>query len=108
IYDELWRADQAADDADPQKHRSAAERYAAALVEMARRSSAAGDRDDDPEEPQPEPEAKPKPKRGPRRAQFIVVLNLKKIAAECHARAQGVQPGDAWLEDGTVIPKDLL
>jgi hypothetical protein len=46
--------------------------------------------------------------RGPRRAQFIVVLDLKRVAAEAHARRQGVFPGDAWFEDGTVVPEDLL
>ena len=45
IYDELWRAVQAADDADPLKDRADAERNAAALIEMARRSSAARDHD---------------------------------------------------------------
>src|SRR2546421_387558 len=43
--DELWRQDQAADERDPVRTRTYAERNAAALVEMARRSSAAGDSD---------------------------------------------------------------
>ena len=68
IDEELWHADQAADDTDPLKGRSHAERNAAALVEMARRSSAAGDRDADPDSPAARP--------GPRRPQIIAVADL--------------------------------
>ena len=44
-YDDLWRDDQAAGDDDPLRTRSHSQRMAAALVEMARRSSAVDDSD---------------------------------------------------------------
>lgn len=47
IYDELWHEDQAAYDDDPDKGRSVSQRYAAAQVEMARRSSAMRSSDPD-------------------------------------------------------------
>src|SRR4051812_46650031 len=45
-YDDLWREDQAAGDHDRLRTRSHSQRMAAALVEMARRSSAVADTED--------------------------------------------------------------
>jgi hypothetical protein len=92
LYEELWQQDQRADDSDPDKHRSHAQRNAAALVEMARRSSAAGDRDTDPDEDQPRPA-----KRSPRRPLLIAVVDIL-----------GDRFGVAELEDGTVLPREVL
>jgi hypothetical protein len=96
IYEELWRADQVADDNDPLKGRGYAERNAAALVEMARRSSAAGDRDDEPGDEA----ASHRPRPRPRRPQLIVVTDLDALA--------GDRMGTAELEDGTLLPQSIL
>jgi hypothetical protein len=96
IYDELWRADRAADATDPLKTRSYAERNAAALVEMARRSSAAGDRDDEPGAGSATHRSRPRP----RRAQLIVVTDLDALAGDL--------AGSAALEDGTLLPQSIL
>jgi hypothetical protein len=95
IYDELWRADQAADDTDPLKTRGHAERNAAALVEMARRSSAAGDRDDELGDG-----ATHRPRPRPRRPQLIVITDLEALAGDLI--------GSAELEDGTLLPQSIL
>ena len=92
LYDELWHQDQRADDSDPNTHRTHAQRNAAALVEMARRSSAAGDRDTDPDNDQPGPA-----RRTPRRPLLIAVVDILEDTF-----------GVAELEDGTVIPKETL
>jgi len=95
LYDELWHQDQAADDSDPLKHRSSSERYAAALVEMARRSSAAGDRDDGPDDGPPVTI-----RRRPRMKQILVVADIDAIT--------GDRRGSAVLDDGTPIPQRVL
>ena len=94
IYDELWRADQAADDSDPDKTRTHAQRNAAALVEMARRSSAAGDRDSD------EPDDSRPVGGRPRRPQLIAIVDLDALAGRLSGRAD--------LEDGTPLPQAIL
>lgn len=94
LYDELWRADQAADDTDPLRTRSHAQRNAAALVEMARRSSATGDRDHD-----HTPHTAPTRSR-PRRPQLIVLTDPAALA--------GDPTGTAELEDGTPLPFSIL
>jgi hypothetical protein len=90
LYDELWHADQAADDSDPLKQRTYAQRNAAALVEMARRSSAAGDRDTDPDSSG----------AGPRRPQLLAVVDLDALAGQLSGRAD--------LDDGTPLPQAIL
>jgi hypothetical protein len=92
LYDELWHADQAADDSDPLKQRTYAQRNAAALIEMARRSSAAGDRDSDPDSTATA--------AGPRRPQLLAVVDLDALAGELS--------GHADLEDGTPLPQAIL
>jgi len=92
LYDELWRADQAADETDPLRSRSHAQRNAAALVEMARRSSGTGDRDHD-------THARSAGNR-PRRPQLIVVTDPAALA--------GDPTGTAELDDGTLLPFSIL
>ena len=91
LYDEQWHQDQTADDGDPRRTRTASERYAAALAEMARRSSAAGDRDDDPPD-----EAEARQTRRPRMPKFVVRVDLPAL--------EGDPRGVAELEDGTPVP----
>jgi hypothetical protein len=96
LYDQLWHEDQAADESDPCKHRSSAERNAAALVEMARRSStthADDDADDD---------GAPGAPRGgrPRRRQLIAVLDVPRGADEL--------PATGTLDDGSVLPRSTI
>lgn len=104
IYDELWRQDQRADESDPDKDRSPAQRRAAALVEMARRSSAAGDRDDDTDDDELEfePVDTPEPVRErsrPRRPQLWCIVDLPLGDDEaCIAR----------LDDGSLVPQGVL
>ena len=93
LSDELWRADQTAEPGDPDRSRSRAERNAAALVEMARRSSTTGDRDHDTEPSTPGATR-------PRRPLFVVVVDPAALA--------GDPTGLAELEDGTPIPGALL
>ena len=95
VYDELWHQDQRADDSDPDKHRTVAERNAAALVEMARRSSAAGDRDADPDDGQPVTV-----RRRPRRPHLLTIVDILALLGDEHGLAE--------LEDGTILPKDIL
>ena len=92
LYDELWREDQAADDNDPLRTRTHAQRNAAALLEMARRSSAAGGRDinDDDEVGASRP----------RRPQLVAVVDLDALA--------GDPAGIAELDDGTPVPQSIL
>lgn len=101
IYNELWLQDQAADESDPNKHRAASQRYAAALAEMARRSSSAGDRDDDSDDEvaavrPADSAAKKGPKGRPRMPKFIVRVDVPGM--------HGDPAGTAELEDGTVVP----
>jgi hypothetical protein len=95
LYDELWHQDQAADDSDPAKHRSHAQRNAAALIEMARRSSAAGDRDNDPDETRPGPTP-----HSPRRPLLLAVVDILALQAD--------RDGAAQLDDGTTLTKEML
>ena len=92
LYDELWREDQAADDNDPLRTRTHAQRNAAALLEMARRSSAAGGRDinDDDEVGASRP----------RRPQLVAVVDLDALG--------GDPAGIAELDDGTPVPQSIL
>ena len=94
IYDELWHADQNADPTDPNKYRTPAQRRAAAQVEMARRSSAAGDRDSDPDDP-----AAPR-KRGPRKPQLLVIVDVDAL--------EGNPTGEAHLDNGVKVPVTTL
>ena len=96
LYDQLWHEDQAADESDPCKRRTAAERYAAALVEMARRSSATHDDDE------AEPDSGSAAPRGgrPRRRQLIAVVDID-------PDAEGL-PTTGTLEDGTLLPRSTL
>jgi hypothetical protein len=91
LYDELWHADQTADDHDPLKTRTYGQRNAAALVEMARRSSAVGDRDNDDTE---------STAAGPRRPQLVAVVDLDALT--------GQLTGHADLDDGTPLPQSIL
>ena len=97
VYDELWRQDQ--DDVKQlhAKSRAPAELRAAALVEIARRSSAAGDRDTDCDEA-----AAPSStvRRSFRRSQFVVVVDPPAL--------EGQRFGTSELEDGTNVAQEML
>jgi hypothetical protein len=95
LYDQLWLEDQAADESDPCKRRTAGERNAAALVEMARRSSAThADEDDD-------GGASAAPRGGrPRRRQLIAVVDLDLDADDL--------PATGTLDDGSVLPRATI
>jgi hypothetical protein len=95
VYDELWRQDQAADPSDPLRNRTHAQRNAAALVEVARRSSAAGDRDSDPDDGTPVTI-----RRSPRRPRLIARVDVEAL--------EGRVGGKAELEDGTLLWQDIL
>lgn len=103
IYDELWQRDQAADDRDPAKQRSHAERNAEALVEMSRRSSTTrpsvttgdGDGSSDGQDDGTERDG-PRP----RRPQLIVVVDLAALG--------GDPAGSASLLDGSILPRSVL
>lgn len=96
LYDRLWQEDQAADESDPCKQRTAAERNAAALVEMARRSSATHADDEDDGDGG---SAAPRGGR-PRRRQLIAVVDLDLDADEL--------PATGTLDDGSVLPRSTL
>jgi Domain of unknown function (DUF222) len=96
IADELWHQDHAVGAGDQQQDRSPAQRNAAALVEMARRSSAAGDRDRD----DSDDAASPAPTGRPRRPHLVVVADLEAIA--------GAATGIAELDDGTPVAQSIL
>jgi hypothetical protein len=85
ITDLLWRADQTADPDDPTRVRTRAQRCAAALVEMARRSSTTHHSPDT---------------TRPRRPQLVVVVDP--------AALTGDPAGEAVLEDGTLLPRSVL
>jgi hypothetical protein len=98
-YDELWRQDRAAGDGDALCHRTRGERMAAALVEMARRSSAAGDNDADADDPAPD--GRPGSMAPlPRKPQLVVVVDLDAIAGEV--------AGLSVLDDGNLLPQHVL
>ena len=94
LHDELWQEDQAADEADPYRHRSNAHRSAAALVEMARRSSAtrAEDATDTP--------ADAARRRRPRGHLIIAVADVDGLSGAPGSRAE--------FEDGTLLPHSVL
>jgi hypothetical protein len=96
LYDQLWQEDQAADESDPCKNRTAAERNAAALVEMARRSSATHADDVDGEDA---PSGAPRGGR-PRRRQLIAVVD---VDPEGHDL-----PLSGTLDDGSVLPRSTI
>ncbi|MEY2461312.1 MAG: hypothetical protein QOG30_3142 [Acidimicrobiaceae bacterium] len=96
VYDELWHQDQAARLTDPDKFRTVSQRKAAALVEIARRSSAAGDRDADPDDEEQSQGSKGRP----RIPQFLVVVDVPPL--------NGDPTGRAHLEDGTPVSQELL
>jgi 5-methylcytosine-specific restriction protein A len=91
IYQQLWRDDQTAPDGDPDKLRPYSQRNAAALVEMARRSSAtqAGGADHD--------DTGGRPARKPT---LIVITDIDALAGQRGATAE--------LDDGTLLPAQLL
>jgi hypothetical protein len=92
LYDEQWHVEQAADLDDPIRMRSHAERNAAALVEMARRSSAAGDRDSD--------DDTGTVRARPRRPQLLTIVDVPALAGDPNGRAE--------LEDGRLLPLSVL
>ena len=95
LYDQLWQEDQAADESDPCKHRTPSERNAAALVEMARRSSATHAEDEEDAEPGSAP-------RGgrPRRRQLIAVVDIDPDSGEL--------PATGTLDDGSILPRSTI
>lgn len=98
LYDVLWQEDQAADESDPCKHRTPAERNAAALVEMGRRSSATH-ADDEADEADPGPGSAPRGGR-PRRRQLIAVVDIDQ-------HAEGL-PATGTLDDGSILPRSTI
>ncbi len=98
LYDVLWHEDQAADESDPCKHRTPAERNAAALVEMGRRSSATH-ADDEADEANPGPGSAPRGGR-PRRRQLIAVVDIDQ-------HADGL-PATGTLDDGSILPRSTI
>jgi hypothetical protein len=89
LCDELWRADQRTGTT-----RTRPQRMAAALVEMARRSSASGDRDDD-------PDTITTTRRTPARPRIVAVVDVDRLAGD---RTRPV----ATLDDGAIVPDQLL
>jgi len=99
LADELYREDHHTPDIDPAARRTRAQRYGAALVEMARRSSAT--RRQDAHDDARQAAGQPVPTRSrPRRPQLLVITPLAALAAEPGARAE--------LDDGTLIPASVL
>lgn len=92
-YEEIWRADHAEHATAEERNRTTSQRYAAAQVEMARRSSMAGN----PEEDDGTPVTI---RTTARKTQIIVVADIEAVAGDATARAE--------LEDGTPVPQDLL
>jgi hypothetical protein len=82
-YDELWQEDHADTATEQERNRTPSQRYAAAAVDMARRSSAASD-DGHPA----------------RRPQFIAIVDVPGL--------HGDRAGLAELEDGTPVYQSLL
>src|SRR4051794_7439656 len=92
-YEEIWQRDHGPDATDDERNRTASQRYADAQVEMARRSSMAGDPDVDDGTPVTV-------RTTARKTQIIVVCDALAAAGDPTARAE--------LEDGTPVPQDLL
>ncbi len=86
-YDELWHEDHSESASDAERNRTVSQRYAAAAVEMARRSANADTDTDD-------------GGRGPRKPQFIAIVDVPAL--------EGDPAGTAELDDGTPIPPALL
>jgi hypothetical protein len=82
-YEEIWRADHSDTATEEERSRTRSQRYAAAQVEMARRSSAADDAG-----------------RHPRRPLLVVRVNVEALAGDPN--------GEAELEDGTPVPHEVL
>lgn len=103
-YEELYRQDHAAPDTDPLKKRTRSERMAAAMVEVMRRSSAAGDTDwqetDTAEFDAAVQRELGRPKSRPRRPLIIAVVDVDPL------RARVLGPGR--LDDGTPLPPAVL
>lgn len=92
LYDQLWQQDHA-DQNDPAGRRTPSERNAAALVEMARRSSATHADDDT--------DAGTAPRGGrPRRRQLIAVVTIDPSSGEL--------PATATLDDGSILPRSTI
>jgi hypothetical protein len=82
-YQEIWHQDHSPNAAEPDRARTRSQRYAAAQVEMARRSSAAGEEG-----------------RSPSKPQLIVRVDVQAL--------RGDPTGLAELEDGSAVPQDVL
>jgi len=92
-YEEIWQRDHSDDATPDERNRTPSQRYAAAQVEMARRSSMVGDPEVD--------DGTPVTVRSTaRKTQIIVVCDAEAAAGDPTARAE--------LEDGTPVPQDLL
>src|SRR3954447_12535769 len=92
-YEEIWQRDHTPDASPKERNRTASQRYAAAQVEMARRSSMAGD-------PEVDDGTPVTVRTTARKTQIIVVCDAEAVAGSPAARAE--------LEDGTPVPQDLL
>src|SRR4051795_2226329 len=92
-YEEIWQRDHGPDATDDERNRTASQRYAEAQVEMARRSSMAGDPDVDDGTPVTV-------RTTARKAQFLVRVDQEALAGE--------RAGEAALDDGTPIPHEML
>jgi hypothetical protein len=80
---------------DPHKHRSPSERNAAALAEMARRSSTSHTDDST------DPATGPAPRGGrPRRRQLIAVIDIDPRSEQL--------PAFGTLDDGTILPRSTI
>lgn len=92
-YEEIWQRDHGPNATDEERNRSRSERYAKAQLEMARRSSMAGDAEVDDGTPVTI-------RTTARKTQIIVVCDAEAAA--------GGPSGNAELEDGTPVPQDIL
>jgi hypothetical protein len=82
-YEEVWHADHSDTASADERNRTRSQRYAAAQVEMARRSSAAEQSG-----------------RGPRKPLLVVRVDVEALAGDPN--------GEAELDDGTPIPYEIL
>lgn len=92
-YEEIYQQDHSPHATDEERHRTTSQRYAAAQVDMARRSSMAGNPEQDDGTPVTI-------RTTARKTQIIVVVDINAVAGVPTARAE--------LEDGTPVPQDLL
>jgi hypothetical protein len=92
-YEEIWQRDHGPDATDEERNRTASQRYAAAQLEMARRSSMAGD-------PEVDDGTPVTIRTTARKTQIIVVCDAEAAAGDPSARAE--------LEDGTPVPQHVL